>query len=190
VNFETVSGEGPVVPRSNGSPQSQLSEINTCERRQSLQPGACNVPMQADVFTGRAFSDMALLTPNDPQTATGETNDLCRAVERPLRRVLDTLGPVAHLPSTLEAYLRSNERFDRTTLTPNLLGLVTVAIAAASSCAMQSAGLAAGRGEEVPEDELSAARRGEAANPHYRLRAAGAAQDGGSTRVWPPRGVG
>ena len=26
--------------------------------------------MQADVFTGRAFSDMALLTPNDPQTAT------------------------------------------------------------------------------------------------------------------------
>ena len=112
---------------------------------------------------------MQVLTAIDPDTARGPAKDLFDQIEHSLKRVPNMVRILANSPPILEAYLRFNEAFGRTKMTPRLRGLITVAIAELNGCDYTlSTAMALGRREGVAVAELEAARRGEASEPYAR----------------------
>jgi alkylhydroperoxidase family enzyme len=108
---------------------------------------------------------MALLTPIDPNAATGETKQMFDALDRGIGRVPTMIRLMAHSPAILETYLHFNHAFERTSLSPRTRALITVAIAELSGCDyMLSIGMALGRQQGVAAADLDAARAGRASD--------------------------
>jgi len=108
---------------------------------------------------------MALLTPIDPNAATGETKQMFDALDRGIGRVPTMIRLMAHSPAILETYLHFNHAFERTSLSPRTRALITVAIAELSGCDyMLSIGMVLGRQQGVAAADLDAARAGRASD--------------------------
>lgn len=106
---------------------------------------------------------MQLLKSVDPNTATGKTKELFRAIEGRLKSVPNMIRLLGNSPAILGAYLGFNEAFEITKMTPKLRGLITVAVSEVNGCDYTlSTAFALGRREGLGEEELEAARRAEA----------------------------
>src|SRR5260370_27161665 len=77
---------------------------------------------------------MQALQSVDPNSATGEARNLFAAIEQRLQRIPNMIRLLANSPAILDAYLRFNEAFERTKLTPKLRGLITVAVSEINRC--------------------------------------------------------
>lgn len=109
---------------------------------------------------------MQVLRPVDPDTASGKTRELLGAVKQRLNAIPNMIRLMANSPAILGAYLKFNEAFDETRLTPKLRGLMTAAVSELNGCEYTLAvAMALGRREGLTEDELNAARRIEANDP-------------------------
>jgi uncharacterized peroxidase-related enzyme len=109
---------------------------------------------------------MQVLKPIDPDTASGKTKELLGAVKQRLKRIPNMIRLMANSPAILGAYLKFNEAFDETKLTPKLRGLMTAAVSELNGCEYTlSVAMSLGRREGLTEDELNAARRNEAYDP-------------------------
>ena len=112
---------------------------------------------------------MQTLRPVDPSTATGQAKDLFTAFEQRLQRIPNMIRLLANSPSILDAYLRFNEAFASTKLTPKLRGLITTVVSELNGCNYTlSVACALGRREGLTDDELMSARLGQSADPKTR----------------------
>jgi alkylhydroperoxidase family enzyme len=108
---------------------------------------------------------MAVLTSIDPTVATGDTQQMFEALQRGIGRVPAMVRLMAHSPAILETYLHFNHALERTTLSPRMRALITVAIAERNGCDYTlSLGMALGRQQGVATDDLEAAREGRASD--------------------------
>ena len=109
---------------------------------------------------------MQVLKAVDPNTAAGKTKELFKAIEQRLKRVPNMIQLMGNSPAILDAYLRFNEAFEKTKMTPRLRGLITAAVSEINGCDYTlSVAFALGRHEGLSDDELTAARRAEANDP-------------------------
>jgi uncharacterized peroxidase-related enzyme len=110
--------------------------------------------------------EMQVLKPIDPANAAGKTKELFNVIEQRLGRIPNMIRLMANSPAVLGAYLRFNEAFEGTRLTPKMRGLIAVAVSEINGCDYTlSTAFALGRHEGLNEDELTAARRAEANDP-------------------------
>jgi AhpD family alkylhydroperoxidase len=134
-----------------------LRSLNDRARRRS------NASSNSSPDSPRRFWPMALLTEIDPKDATGQTKALFDRLERAVGRVPTMIRLMGASPAVLDAYLHFNHALEQTTLSPKTRALITVAIAELNGCDYTlSLGMALGKRQGVPEDELDAARSGRA----------------------------
>lgn len=109
---------------------------------------------------------MPVLTPVDPESATGKTKDLLNAVQQRTGRIPNMVRLMANSPATLDAYLSFNVALLDAKLRKDIRDLIALAVAQASGCDyMLSAAHALGRGGGLGADDLAAARGAEAKDP-------------------------
>jgi len=109
---------------------------------------------------------MSVIRSLDPNTATGESKQVLKLAEQRLKRVPAMIRVLANSPAIARLYFQFNEAFEHTKLTPMLRGLIAAAISEFNGCDYTlSTTMALGPREGVSQDELTAARRGEATDP-------------------------
>lgn len=109
---------------------------------------------------------MPVLTPVDPETATGKTKKLLNAVQKRTGKIPNMVRLMANSPATLDAYLNLNVALLDAKLPKSIRDLVAVAVAQATGSdytlsAVYALGLSGGLGA----DDLAAARGAEAKDP-------------------------
>lgn len=108
---------------------------------------------------------MAVLDSIEPQVATGTTKALYDELEKTMNQVPSMVRIMANSPAVVDTYMHFNHALARSTLSQRTLALITVAIAEVSSCDYTlSIGIALAKRHGVPEQELNAARLGQASD--------------------------
>jgi alkylhydroperoxidase family enzyme len=105
---------------------------------------------------------MQVLKSVNPNEAEGPTKEIFQTVEQRLKRLPNMLLVMANSPAILDAYLKFNQAFEHTKMTPKLRGLITAYVAELNGCDYTlSIAHALGAREGISEDEFEAARRGQ-----------------------------
>lgn len=109
---------------------------------------------------------MQVLEAVNSHNENGSNREVFAAIEQRLKRVPNMLKLMGNSPAILAAYLKFNEAFDKTKMTPKMRGSITAAVAEANGCDYTlSVAYALGRVEGLSNDELDAARRGQSRDP-------------------------
>jgi uncharacterized peroxidase-related enzyme len=121
---------------------------------------------QLEVINRQRRKTMQVITPVDPKTAAGKTKEILDAVEQRLKRVPNMIQLMGNSPAILAAYLRFNEVFDQSKISPKLRGLITATVSEINGCDYTlSIAYALGKHEGLSDEELKAARRADSADP-------------------------
>jgi uncharacterized peroxidase-related enzyme len=109
---------------------------------------------------------MQVLRPVDPNNATGKPKELFDVIEQKLKRIPNMIRLMGNSPAILGAYLKFNEAFEATKMTPKLRGAIAATVSEINGCDYTlSIAFALGPHEGLSHDELAAARRAESNDP-------------------------
>ncbi len=110
---------------------------------------------------------MTRISPVDPEHAEGKARTLLEGVRKSSGMTPNLLATMAHSPAALEAYMAVNKALSGGRLSPQLRELIAVTVAGENGCDYCAAAhTALGRSLGLGDDELGAALRGLATDPH------------------------